>query len=75
MICVEETAKLWEEESARLGQRVSCYDHVAPMQWRHLNVFNSLFSAAKRKGRRYRTVRNLLAILYLIAGKLRESCY
>jgi transposase len=40
VICVEETAKLWEEESARLGQRVTCYDHVAPMQWRHLNVFN-----------------------------------
>ena len=40
VICVEETAKLWEEESARLGQRVSCYDHVAPVQWRHLNVFN-----------------------------------
>lgn len=40
VICVEETAKLWEEESARLGQRVSCYDHVEPMQWRHLNVFN-----------------------------------
>lgn len=40
VICVEETAKLWEEESARLGQRVTCYDHVEPMQWRHLNVFN-----------------------------------
>lgn len=24
VICVEEMAKLWKEESARLGQRVSC---------------------------------------------------
>ena len=40
VICVEETAKLWAEESAKCGQRVSCYDHVEPMQWRHLNVFN-----------------------------------
>jgi transposase len=40
VICVEETSQLWEEESARCGQRVSCYDHVEPMSWRHLNVFN-----------------------------------
>jgi transposase len=40
VICVEETAKLWEEESARWKQRVTCYDHVEPMEWRHLNVFN-----------------------------------
>ena len=40
VIAVEETAKLWEEESVRLEQKVTCYDHVAPMQWRHLNVFN-----------------------------------
>ncbi len=40
VICVEETAKLWEEESAKCGQRVRCYDHVEPMSWRHLNVFN-----------------------------------
>ena len=40
VICVEETPKLWEEESAKCGQRVTCYDHVEPMGWRHLNVFN-----------------------------------
>lgn len=40
VICVEETPKLWEEETAKCGQRVTCYDHVEPMSWRHLNVFN-----------------------------------
>src|ERR1051325_144209 len=40
VIVVQETAKLWEEESRRVGWKVSCYDHVEPMQWRHLNVFN-----------------------------------
>jgi transposase len=40
VICVEETAHLWEAETARCGQRVTCYDHVEPMSWRHLNVFN-----------------------------------
>lgn len=40
VICVEETEKLWAEESRKQGQRVTCYDHVEPMQWRHLNVFN-----------------------------------
>ena len=36
------------------GQRVSCYDHVAPMQWRHLNVFNKecvIVSALPRRKR------------------------
>jgi transposase len=40
VICVEETPVLWEEESAKWKQRVTCYDHVEPMGWRHLNVFN-----------------------------------
>jgi transposase len=40
VICVEETEALWAEESARNGYPVTCYDHVEPMQWRHLNVFN-----------------------------------
>ncbi len=40
VICVEETAELWPEESGRTGTTVTCYDHVEPMQWRHLNVFN-----------------------------------
>jgi transposase len=37
---VEETPELWPEESARAGTPVTCHDHVEPMQWRHLNVFN-----------------------------------
>jgi hypothetical protein len=38
VICVGETEALWAEESQKCGQAVSCYDHVEPMQWRHLNV-------------------------------------
>ncbi len=37
---VEETPELWPEESARARTPVTCHDHVEPMQWRHLNVFN-----------------------------------
>ncbi len=37
---VKETAALCPEESARVGTTVTCHDHVEPMQWRHLNVFN-----------------------------------
>jgi transposase len=40
VICVGETEALWTEESQKCGQAVTCYDHVEPMQWRHLNVFN-----------------------------------
>jgi transposase len=40
VLCVAETSALWEEESQKCGQAVRCYDHVEPMQWRHLNVFN-----------------------------------
>jgi transposase len=40
MLKVEETAALWPEESTRAGTPVVCHDHVEPMQWRHLNVFN-----------------------------------
>jgi len=39
VICVEETPALWAEETQKCGQPVTCYDHVEPMQWRHLNVF------------------------------------
>jgi len=38
-IGVEETGKLWAKESLRLGETVAGYDHVEPMEWRHLNVF------------------------------------
>ena len=40
-----------------------------------LEGLNSLFSATKRKARGYRTTKNLLAMLYFVAGKLRIPCY
>ena len=40
-----------------------------------LEGLNSLFSATKRKARGYRTTRNLLTMLYFVAGKLRIPCY
>jgi transposase len=40
-----------------------------------LEGLNSLFSATKRKARGYRTIENLLAMLYFVAGKLRIPCY
>lgn len=40
LIEVRETSQLWQKERQRLGQAVSGYDHVEPMRWRHLNVFN-----------------------------------
>ena len=54
VICVKETEALWPQESAKCGQRVSCYDHVEPMQWRHLNVFNKecVIVSALPRGRR-----------------------
>ena len=55
VICVEETARLWEEESLKCKQRVTCYDHVEPMMWRHLNVFNKecVIVTALPRGRRH----------------------
>jgi transposase len=54
VICVEETEALWPEESTKAGQPVTCYDHVEPMQWRHLNVFNKecVIVSALPRGRR-----------------------
>jgi transposase len=54
VICVTETEGLWAEESAKCGQTVTCYDHVEPMQWRHLNVFNKecVIVCALPRGRR-----------------------
>ena len=40
LLKVEETSGLWPAESLRAGGPVNCYDHVEPMRWRHLNVFN-----------------------------------
>lgn len=40
-IVVKETPKLWEVEKCPTDRGdVFCYDHVAPMRWRHLNIFN-----------------------------------
>jgi transposase len=54
VICVSETEALWGEESTKWGQEVTCYDHVEPMQWRHLNVFNKecVIVSALPRGRR-----------------------
>jgi transposase len=41
----------------------------------YLEGLNSLFSATKRKARGYRTTKNLLAMLYFVAGKLRIPYY
>ena len=55
VICVKETAALWEEESTKWRQRVTCYDHVEPMGWRHLNVFNKecVIVTALPRGKRH----------------------
>jgi transposase len=54
VICVTETEALWPQESVQCGQTVTCYDHVEPMQWRHLNVFNKecVIVSALPRGRR-----------------------
>ena len=51
---VEETPGLWAEECARAGTTVTCHDHVEPMRWRHLNVFNKecVIECALPRGRR-----------------------
>lgn len=41
----------------------------------YLEGLNSLFSATKRRARGYRTTKNLLTMLYFVAGKLRIPCY
>ena len=55
VICVEETPKLWEEESAKWKQRVTCYDHGEPMGWRPLNVFSKecVIVTALPRGKRH----------------------
>jgi len=54
LLKVEETPHLWPEESTRAGTPVTCHDHVEPMQWRHLNVFNKecVIVCALPRGRR-----------------------
>lgn len=37
--------------------------------------FNSLFTAVKRKARRYRTVEYMTTMLYFVAGKLTLPCH
>jgi len=41
----------------------------------YLEGLNSLFSTTKRKARGYRTIKNLLTMLYFVAGKLHVPCY
>lgn len=37
---IQETEELWEQQRCpKDGGRVSCYDHVDVLKWRHLNVF------------------------------------
>jgi len=50
------------------------------IRWRHsrlsnglLEGLNSLTQAAKRRARGYRTNRNYIAMIYLVAGKLRAG--
>jgi hypothetical protein len=54
VICVTETEALWPEGRSKCGQAVSCYDHIEPMQWRHLNVFNKecVIVCASPRGKR-----------------------
>jgi hypothetical protein len=40
LLKVEEMLELWPEESTHAGNKVVGHDHVEPMQWRHLNIFN-----------------------------------
>lgn len=38
---IKETPALWERERCpKDGGEVFCYDHVEPMRWKHLNIFN-----------------------------------
>jgi len=40
-IVLRETAALWRKERCdRDGGEVFCYDHVGPVRWKHLNIFN-----------------------------------
>ncbi len=54
LLKVEETPDLWLEEIARSGTPVTCHDHVEPMQWWDLNVFNKecVIVCALPRGRR-----------------------
>jgi transposase len=41
LITIRETALLWRKERCpKDGGQVFCYDHVGPVRWKHLNVFN-----------------------------------
>jgi hypothetical protein len=40
-----------------------------------MEALNSLFSASNRKVRGYQTTKNLLTILFFVAGKLEVPCY
>ena len=56
-------------------------DHwLGVIRWHHSRVsngllegLNSLIQAAKRRARGYRTNRNFITMIYLVAGKLRAG--
>lgn len=37
---LEKIVALWPQERAHAGTVMTCSDHVEPLLWRHLNVFN-----------------------------------
>ncbi len=52
------------------------------LRWSHSKIsngllegLNSLIQAAKRRARGYRSTRNYIAMIYLVAGKIRLRCY
>ncbi len=54
LLKMDEMPHLWPEKSTRAGTPVTCHDHVQPMQWRHLKVFNKecIIVCALPRGRR-----------------------
>src|SRR5512142_154919 len=80
----EEFLRRWIAEVDRSGPEplqtfARMLEHHWPgvIRWHHsrvsnglLEALNSLIQAAKRRARGYRTNRNLIAMIYLVAGKL-----
>ncbi len=77
VICVTETEALWPEESSKCGQPVNCYDHVEPMQWRHLIAMDPLkMSKKQKKGilmKNHLAILMSLCLVLLFAGCGREE--
>ncbi len=67
----------WDRPPNRLAATVLEDHWLGVCRWHHSRVsngllegLNSLIQAAKRRARGYRTNRNYIAMIYLIAGKL-----